>query len=261
MKELIILKIGGQVVDDPAALDRVLRSMTSLPNPCLLIHGGGKQATRMSERLGLVPKMIDGRRLTDADTLEVVTMVYGGLINKQIVASLQALGRQAIGLTGADGDLIRSKKREHTTIDYGYVGDVTRVNVSGFDAILERGQIPVMAPLTHDGQGQLLNTNADTIARSIAVAMSGTYRTRLVFGFEKAGVLLDLHDEGSVIPHLNQRAYESLKLEGTVQSGMIPKLDNAFSALTAGVAQVIIGKAELLPELLDGKCGTTLTHE
>lgn len=261
MNELLIIKIGGQVIDDAATLDRFLRELSLVQTPCILVHGGGKLATRMSERLGIESKMIDGRRITDAATLEVVTMVYGGLVNKQLVASLQALGKQAIGLTGADGDLIRSKKREHATIDYGYVGDVTHVNAEGFEAILQQNQIPVIAPLTHDGQGQILNTNADTIAQSIAVAMSDRYSTTLVFGFEKAGVLRELSDEGSLIRQIHKAEYNELKKTGVVHTGMIPKLDNAFEAISQGVQRVIIGKADVLSDLLNGKSGTTLKHE
>jgi acetylglutamate kinase len=261
MNELLIIKIGGQVIDDAATLVRFLKELSKVESPCILVHGGGKLATRMSVRLGIEAKLIDGRRITDAATLEVVTMVYGGLVNKQLVASLQALGKQAIGLTGADGDLIRSKKREHATIDYGFVGDVTQVNTSGFEAILQQGQIPVIAPLSHDGQGQILNTNADTMAQSIAVAMSKLYSTTLIFGFEKAGVLRDLSDEGSVILQINKAEYNDLKTTGVVHTGMIPKLDNAFEAISQGVQRVIIGKADDLSDLLNGKSGTTLKHE
>jgi acetylglutamate kinase len=261
MNELLIIKIGGQVIDDGATLERFLKELSKVESPCILVHGGGKLATRMSERLGIEAKLIDGRRITDAATLEVVTMVYGGLVNKQLVASLQALGKPAMGLTGADGDLIRSKKREHATIDYGFVGDVTQVNTSGFEAILRQGQIPVIAPLSHDGQGQILNTNADTMAQSIAVAMSKLYSTTLIFGFEKAGVLRDLSDEGSVIHQINKAEYNDLKTTGVVHTGMIPKLDNAFEAISQGVQRVIIGKADELPDLLNGKSGTTLKHE
>jgi acetylglutamate kinase len=186
MNELLIIKIGGQVIDDPQTLDRFLKEVAAIETPCILIHGGGKLATRLSERLGIEAKMVDGRRITDAATLEIVTMVYGGLINKQIVAALQARGKNAIGLTGADGDLIRSKKRVHATIDYGFVGDITQVNTDAFEKIIGLGQIPVIAPLTHDGNGQILNTNADTMAQSVAVALSRTFQTTLVFGFEKA---------------------------------------------------------------------------
>ena len=261
MNEMLIIKIGGQVIDDGVTLERFLKELSKVESPCILVHGGGKLATRMSVRLGIEAKLIDGRRITDAATLEVVTMVYGGLVNRQLVASLQALGKPAMGLTGADGDLIRSKKREHATIDYGFVGDVTQVNTSGFEAILRQGQIPVIAPLSHDGQGQILNTNADTMAQSIAVAMSKLYSTTLVFGFEKAGVLRDLSDEGSVILQINKAEYNDLKTTGVVHTGMIPKLDNAFEAISQGVQRVIIGKADELSDLLNGKSGTTLKHE
>jgi acetylglutamate kinase len=261
MNELLIIKIGGQVIDDPQTLDRFLKEVAAIQTPCILIHGGGKLATRLSERLGIEAKMVDGRRITDAATLEIVTMVYGGLINKQIVAALQARGKNAIGLTGADGDLIRSKKRVHATIDYGFVGDITQVNTDAFEKILGHGQIPVIAPLTHDGNGQILNTNADTMAQSVAVALSRTFQTTLVFGFEKAGVLRDLLDESSVISRINRSEYKTLKENDTVNEGMIPKLDNAFQAIDAGVSRVVIGKADRLSELLNGNSGTTLSNE
>jgi acetylglutamate kinase len=261
MNELLIIKIGGQVIDDPQTLDRFLKEVAAIETPCILIHGGGKLATRLSERLGIEAKMVDGRRITDAATLEIVTMVYGGLINKQIVAALQARGKNAIGLTGADGDLIRSKKRVHATIDYGFVGDITQVNTDAFEKILGYGQIPVIAPLTHDGNGQILNTNADTMAQSVAVALSRTFQTTLVFGFEKAGVLRDRLDESSVISRINRSEYKTLKENDTVNEGMIPKLDNAFQAIDAGVSRVVIGKADRLSELLNGNSGTTLSNE
>ncbi|MFM7671548.1 MAG: acetylglutamate kinase [Bacteroidota bacterium] len=261
MNQLLVIKIGGHIIDDATTLDRFLQELSKVQTPCILVHGGGKLATRISERLGIESKLIEGRRITDAATLEVVTMVYGGLVNKQLVASLQALGSPAMGLTGADGDLIRSKKREHAAIDYGFVGDVTQVNASGFDSILQQNQIPVVAPLTHDGRGQLLNTNADTMAQSIAVAMSKLYSITLVFGFEKEGVLRDLSDEGSVINQITKSEYDELKSNGVVHSGMIPKLDNAFEAISQGVQRVIIGKADCLSDLLNGTRGTTLKHE
>ena len=261
MNELLIIKIGGQVIDDPQTLDRFLKELAGIETPCILIHGGGKLATRLCERLGIEAKMIEGRRITDAATLEIVTMVYGGLINKQIVAALQARGKNAIGLTGADGDLIRSKKRVHATIDYGFVGDITQVNIDAFEKIIGHGQIPVIAPLTHDGNGQILNTNADTMAQSVAVALSRTFQTTLVFGFEKAGVLRDRSDESSVISRMSRSEYKTLKEKGTVNEGMIPKLDNAFQAIDAGVSRVVIGKADRLSELLNGNSGTTLSNE
>lgn len=261
MKELLVIKIGGQVIDDAATLDRFLQELSKIQTPCILVHGGGKLATRLTERLGLEAKMIEGRRVTDADALEIVTMVYGGLVNKQIVASLQARGRSAIGLTGADGDLIRSQKRVHETIDFGFVGDITQVNAARFETMLAQRQIPVIAPLTHDGHGQLLNTNADTIAQSIAVSMSSLYSTTLVYGFEKAGVLLDLSDESSVIKEITKAKYAELKRNGTVNDGMIPKLDNAFQAIESGVKQVFIGKADRLSDLLSGNSGTLLKND
>ncbi len=258
MKELLVIKIGGQVIDDIPTLQLVLKQLAGSSTPFILVHGGGKLATQLSERLGIETKMIEGRRITDAETLNVVTMVYGGLINKLLVAQLQARGKNAIGVTGADHNLMLAKKREHPTIDFGFVGDVTAVNAAGFQSLLENGAVPIMAPLTHDGNGQLLNTNADTIAQSIATAMSQYYQTTLVFGFEKAGVLRDMTDESTLIPYIDETSYVQLKESGVVQAGMIPKLDNAFTALQAGVKRVIIGKADRLTDLLDGKTGTTI---
>ncbi len=261
MSELLIIKIGGQVIDDPVTLQRFAQSLAAIDMPVIVVHGGGKVATRMSEQLGIETKMIEGRRVTDASTLEVVVQVYAGTINKQLVAQLQAQGKKAIGLTGADGDLVRAKKRVHPKMDYGFVGDITNVNAGGLDELLQSGYLPVMAPITHDGAGQLFNTNADTLAQSIAVALSGFYQTTLVFGFEKAGVLRNRHDERSVINRISRTEYEALRANGVVSDGMIPKLDNAFTALSGGVTKVIIGKADQLTDLLNGKSGTTLLHE
>ena len=261
MQRLFVIKIGGNVIDRSEALDVFLSRFSKIQEPKILIHGGGAIATRIGEKLQIKSNYVNGRRITDAETLDLVTMVYGGLINKQIVAALQARGKNAIGLTGADGDLIRSKKRVHATIDYGFVGDITQVNTDAFEKILGHGQIPVIAPLTHDGNGQILNTNADTMAQSVAVALSRTFQTTLVFGFEKAGVLRDRSDESSVISRMSRSEYKILKENGTVNEGMIPKLDNAFQAIDAGVSRVVIGKADRLSELLNGNSGTTLSNE
>ena len=261
MQRLFVIKIGGNVIDRSEALDVFLSRFSKIQEPKILIHGGGAIATRIGEKLQIKSNYVNGRRITDAETLDLVTMVYGGLINKQIVAALQARGKNAIGLTGADGDLIRSKKRVHATIDYGFVGDITQVNTDAFEKILGHGQIPVIAPLTHDGNGQILNTNADTMAQSVAVALSRTFQTTLVFGFEKAGVLRDRLDESSVISRINRSEYKTLKENDTVNEGMIPKLDNAFQAIDAGVSRVVIGKADRLSELLNGNSGTTLSNE
>lgn len=261
MKELLVIKIGGQVIDDTPTLQRVLKEVAALSTPFILVHGGGKLTTQLCERLGIETRMIDGRRITDAETLNVATMVYGGLINKLLVAQLQARGKNAIGVTGADNNLLLAKKREHPSIEFGFVGDVIAVNVAGFHSLLESGVVPVMAPLTHDGKGQLLNTNADTMAQSIATALSASYKTTLLFGFEKAGVLRDVTDEGTLITHIRETEYQTLKESGVVQAGMIPKLDNAFAAIRSGVARVIVGKADRLTDLLNGTTGTTLTHE
>jgi acetylglutamate kinase len=261
MKTLLVIKIGGHVIDEAEVLDRFLKALAAVSESCLLVHGGGKLATRLSEQLGIKTQLVEGRRLTDAATLEVVKQVYGGSINKQLVAQLQAIGKNAIGLTGADGDLVRAQKRQHPSIDFGFVGDITNVNTVGFEQLLKNRLLPVMAPLTHDGKGQLLNTNADTMAGAIAVALSSLYKITLIYGFEKSGVLRDRNDPASVIDQMNRKDYAQLKAGGLVNEGMIPKLDNAFEAISAGVDRVILGKADQLPELLDGKAGTTLSNE
>jgi acetylglutamate kinase len=202
--------------------------------------------------------MVEGRRITDKDTLRIVTMVYAGLINKQVVASLQALGTNAIGLCGADAGLVKARKRTHAQVDYGYVGDVTEIGSTRIDALLREGLSIVLAPITHDGNGQLLNTNADTIAQEIARSMSVLYHTVLIYSFEKAGVLLDAEDNSSVIPRIDPALYAELKNDGKIFAGMIPKLDNAFQAIASGVGKVIIGQAENLPMLVNGHAGTTI---
>ena len=249
MKKLIIVKIGGKVLDDAPQLDRLLDDFTSLAGGKVLVHGGGKAATEIAARLGIASQMVDGRRITDAPMLNVAVMVYGGLMNKQIVAKLQARGQKALGLTGADLDLIRAHKRPVKTIDYGFVGDIAAVDAGELQALLTRETVPVFAPLTHDGQGQLLNTNADTIASAVATAASRHFQVSLVYCFEKAGVLLDPEDEASVIPHLNPETYAAHKIGGVIVAGMIPKLDNAFDALRQGVYRVYICHARALAAL------------
>jgi acetylglutamate kinase len=225
------------------------------------VHGGGKLATRMAEKLGIPQQMIDGRRITDAETLKVVTMVYAGYINKHIVAQLQSLQCNAAGISGADGNSILAHKREKAGIDYGFAGDIDQVNTGWFRGILENGIALVVAPITHDGKNQLLNTNADTIAQEIAKAMSSFYEVSLVYSFEKPGVLLDVKDENTVIDMLYAGYYGELKESKKIFAGMIPKLDNAFSAISQGVKKVIIGKGEELDQLITGKSGTTISHE
>ena len=260
MKELTVIKIGGNIIDDAARLQDFLAKFAAVPGAKVLVHGGGKLATRLAADLQLPQQLVDGRRITDAETLRVVTMVYAGWINKSIVAGLQARGCAAIGLSGADGDVVRARKRSGTAIDYGFVGDVTAVNASLLQTLIEAGQTIVLAPITHDGAGQLLNTNADTIAQETATALGAHYAVRLIYSFEKAGVLRDAADDRSVIPNIDPDSYALLKADGTVSGGMLPKLDNAFRALEAGVREVIIGQAEALPALLSGQSGTRIHH-
>jgi acetylglutamate kinase len=242
-KDLYVIKIGGNVIDNSENLYRFLKDFTALQGKKILVHGGGKVATQLSETLGIEPKLIDGRRITDIETLRVVTMVYAGLINKNMVAQLQRFGTNAIGLTGADGDFIRAKKRPVKNIDYGFVGDLDEhsINPKNITSLLTAGFIPVFCALTHDGEGQLLNTNADTIASALAVALSKEYNTTLIYCFEKKGVLKDISDEDSLISEINPARYEELKKQQVIHSGMLPKLDNAFNAIACGVKEVIIG--------------------
>lgn len=254
-KSINIIKVGGAVVEDPASLQALLTQFAAVPGPKLLVHGGGRSATAMAARLGIETTMIGGRRVTDSAMLEVVTMVYGGLVNKNIVAQLQAAGIAALGLTGADLDSIRSSRRPATPVDYGFVGDVQRVNGSALAQLIEAGFVPVMAPLTHDGQGQLLNTNADTIAGEVAKGLTPYFDVTLTFCFEKKGVLSHPDNDDSVIPVINRASFAALVADGTVSGGMLPKLQNAFSALDAGVSRVVI----TCPTNLAG--GTVIVNE
>ncbi len=248
MKEKVtIVKVGGAVVEDETQLARLLHDVAGVRGRKVLVHGGGRKATRMAERLQIETHMVDGRRITDADMLEVVTMVYGGLVNKHIVAGLQAAGVNAIGLTGADGDSIRSHRRPlRDGIDYGFVGDVDRVDRQLFAQLLEAGIMPVVAPLTHDGRGCLLNTNADTMASEVAKALAHDYDVTLVFSFEKKGVLRDADDEDSVIPTITRTLFHDYQADGTISGGMIPKIENALAAVEAGVGEVIITRADAI---------------
>ena len=247
MKEkLTIIKVGGKIVEEAGTLDQLLDDFSALLGNKLLVHGGGRSATRIAAQLGIESKMVNGRRITDAETLKVVTMVYGGLVNKNIVAGLQAKGVNAIGLTGADMDVIRSVKRPVKEIDYGFVGDVERVDAGALAALIQRGVVPVMAPLTHDGQGHILNTNADTIAGETAKALARLFDVTLVFCFEKKGVLSDENDDESVIPVLTPDLFKQYVAEGIIKEGMIPKLENSFSAIDAGVSQVVITSASAI---------------
>jgi acetylglutamate kinase len=264
MRELInIIKIGGNIIDDEQNLLPFLKDFAALSGKKILVHGGGKLATKLAERLGVQQQMIDGRRITDDETLKIVTMVYAGYINKNIVAQLQAYSCNAIGVCGADANLVPATKRNHPTIDYGYAGDVNslQLKVGSWQLFLDNGLFPVIAPITHNTKGKLLNTNADTMAQEIAKALSTVYEVNLIYSFEKSGVLLDVNDESTVISQLSLSYYDKLKQEQKIFAGMIPKLDNAFAALNSGVKKVIIGKAEALKELISGSSGTSITHE
>ncbi|TAH22698.1 MAG: acetylglutamate kinase [Cytophagales bacterium] len=249
MENLYIIKIGGNIIDNPSKLTQFLQKFSALEGKKILIHGGGKIASQLADKLGLEVKMHKGRRITDQEMLDVVLMVYGGLINKNIVSQLQSLQCNSIGLTGADMNVIRAIKRPVKEIDYGFVGDVTEVNQKALSDLLENGYMPVIAPLTHDGSGLMLNTNADTIASEVAVAMAAVYKTHLLYCFEKKGVLTDVNDENSVIPLLNEQNYAHYLAENVIFAGMIPKLDNAFAALRKGVTQVVIFEADSLSEI------------
>ena len=290
MKErIVIIKVGGAVVEDEAQLSQLLRDFSAIEGRKLLVHGGGRKATKMAERLGIETKMVNGRRITDEAMLEVVTMVYGGLVNKNLVARLQANGINAIGLTGADGNAIRSHKRPPVpaappastvvsapvpnvvsgsaptvvsgspadVIDFGWVGDVDAVDGAMLARLIEAGITPVMAPLTHDAQGHILNTNADTIASETAKALAPYYDVTLIFSFEKKGVLSDPSDDESVIPVITRTLFNKYKADGTISGGMLPKIENALSAIEAGVSRVII----TLATAIDGQHGTVIRSE
>jgi acetylglutamate kinase len=260
MKRLSVIKIGGNVIDNSEKLHQFLLDFTALPGDKILIHGGGKIATELGVSLGVEAKMVDGRRITDIETLRIVTMVYAGLINKNMVAQLQAKGCNAIGLTGADGNIIKAVKRPVKEIDYGFVGDLDEASVSSvtLDSLLRAGLTPVLCAITHNGDSQLLNTNADTIASAVAVAMSSLYETVLVYCFEKRGVMRDVEDDNSLVPEIRIAEFEGLKQEGVVSGGMIPKLHNAFEAIKSGVSAVYIGKADELPQINGQGFGTRL---
>lgn len=255
MEKVTVVKVGGAVVEDRAQLSRLLSDFGGIEGRKVLVHGGGRRATQVASRLGIESRMAGGRRITDAAMLEVVTMVYGGLVNKTVVARLHAVGVNALGLTGADMDVIRSRKRPAGEIDYGYVGDVERVDGEALRMLIEGGVTPVMAPLTHDGHGCILNTNADTIASETAKALARFYDVTLVFCFEKRGVLADPDDDDSVIPVITRDDFRRYTADGTVSGGMIPKLENAFSAIDAGVSRVVITAAAAV-----GEGGTTVVE-
>ncbi|MDE7410979.1 MAG: acetylglutamate kinase [Paramuribaculum sp.] len=244
-KPLTVIKIGGNVVDNPEMLSCFISDFSQYNGDKILVHGGGKEATRMSAALGLETVMIEGRRVTDAATLEVVTMVYAGLVNKRVVAGLQAAGVDALGMTGADGHVVTGVRRNPVPIDYGFVGDLSPdgVNVSLLAGMLDNGVVPVMSAIAHDGKGQLLNCNADTVASTLAVAMSQERDVTLVYCFELPGVLSNPDDITSVIPYINESTFKELKSEGVVSGGMIPKITNAFNAINSGVGKVVIKHA------------------
>jgi len=254
MDSLTVLKVGGKIVEEEDGLNRFLADFSQIDGTKILVHGGGTLATKMATQLGIKSQMIDGRRITDAETLKVVTMVYAGWVNKMVVARLQALGINAIGLTGADMNIIRSVKRPVQEIDYGFVGDIEEVDAARLEMLLKQDIVPVIAPLTHDRQGLLLNTNADTIAAETAVALANMFEVSLIYCFEKSGVLRDETDETSVIPVIDRDMFYELKKQGVIQGGMIPKLENAFRAIDSGVKQVIITKASAI----QGNKGTLL---
>ena len=246
METIKIVKIGGHIIDDKNELTVFLKQFSQLEGPKILVHGGGKLATRMAEQMGVEVQMTNGRRITNKDTLEIITMVYAGKINKAIVSQLQGLTCNAIGLTGADANSIRSVKRPVKAVDFGYVGDVVQVDNVFLELLLKQSITPVFCAITHDNQGQLLNTNADTIASELAIALSKTYATQLYYCFEKSGVLHSIEDDKSVIPTINSNTYNQLKADGIIADGMLPKLNNCFHALNQGVQKIGIGKTEMI---------------
>jgi acetylglutamate kinase len=258
VEKISIIKIGGNIIDNEVNLASFLSAYAAVEGKKILIHGGGKLATKMAADLNIPQQMVDGRRITDAATLKIVTMVYAGYINKNIVAALQSKNINALGICGADANVIRAHKRMHANIDYGFVGDIDAVDTEKIIQLLEAGLSLVVAPITHDGAGQLLNTNADTMAQAIATAISSMYEVSLVYSFEKKGVLSDIYNNDSVISVINPENYATLKASGQVNEGMIPKLDNAFKALQNGVNRVIIGDALDIEKLIAGEAGTTI---
>lgn len=243
MEKLTLVKVGGKIVEEEDTLRNLLRDFSAIEGYKVLVHGGGRSATKLAAQLGIESKMVNGRRITDAETLKIVTMVYGGLVNKNIVAGLQALNINALGLTGADMNVMRSDKRPVAEVDYGFVGDVKEVNAGLLASLIRQGIVPVLAPLTHDKQGNMLNTNADTIAGEAAKALAEHFDVTLMFCFEKKGVLMDENDDESVIAEIDRSAFQRYVAQGIIQGGMIPKLENAYQAIDAGVKQVIITQA------------------
>ncbi len=255
---LYIIKVGGNIIDNDEKLSSFLIAFAALKGRKILVHGGGKLATKLANDLSVPQQMVDGRRITDGETLNIVTMVYAGLINKQLVARLNALDSKSIGLSGADANLISAHKRNHPTIDFGFVGDVDQVDAGFLLSLIEQGLNVIIAPITQDKNGQLLNTNADTIAQEIAKATAKHTPTILIYSFEKKGVMMDVNDDTTLIPAINAELFEKLKVEKAIFEGMIPKLENALQAVNAGVKKVIIGDATALESLVEGKTGTTI---
>lgn len=253
-EKLTVIKVGGKIVEEEASLNELLNDFAAIEGRKVLVHGGGRSATRIATLLGIESQMVNGRRITDAETLKVVTMVYGGLVNKSIVAGLQSRGVNALGLTGADMNVIRSVKRPVKDVDYGFVGDVEKVDASLLSDLIHKGVVPVMAPLTHDGEGHMLNTNADTIAGETAKALAQIFDVTLVYCFEKKGVLRNENDDESVIPHITRAEFEQYVADGVIQGGMIPKLENSFEAINAGVSEVVI----TLASAINGDSGTRI---
>jgi acetylglutamate kinase len=261
MEQLFVIKIGGNVIDDNASLQSFLENFASIKAKKILVHGGGKIATKIGEQLGIASNYVNGRRITDEATIDLVTMVYGGLVNKKIVAKLQSLDCDAIGLTGADANIIPAVKRPVKDIDYGFVGDVVKekIAIKNLEALLANNFTLVIAPLTHDGNGQMLNTNADTVASALAVALSVSYDVRLIYCFEKKGVLENIADEDSVITLITKEKYQQLLAENKLFDGILPKIDNAFAAINSGVKEVLIGDAnDLLQNVTANTKGTLI---
>ena len=257
-EKLSIIKIGGNIIEDDTSLNVFLKLFSNLEGKKILVHGGGKRATAMASKLGIESKMVNGRRITDKETLEVITMVYGGLVNKNMVAKLQALQIDAIGLTGADVNSIKSNKRKVTNIDYGFVGDVKEVASNSIDRLIKGNFTPVFCAITHDGNGQLLNTNADTIASKVAIGMSKKYDTTIYYCFELNGVLRDINDQNSVIKYLNINTYNKLLKDGNIADGMLPKLENCFDALKNGVSKVNMGNTNMFTKENDNFTSITI---
>lgn len=258
-QSLYIIKVGGNIIDDATKMNHFLEAFASLKGNKILVHGGGKLATKLAEQLNIPQQMVEGRRITDAETLKITTMVYAGYINKTIVAKLNALNSPAIGISGADAGSIMAHRRVHQEIDFGFVGDIDSINPAIFQTMLEKKLCIVVAPITQDNNGQLLNTNADTIAQEIAKSLSIFFETTLIFSFEKKGVLLDIDDNKTIVPTITTEIFNQLKSEGKIYAGMIPKIENALKATDAGVRNVIIGDALDLLSLVTGNSGTSIS--